>query len=131
MEGIGLRPHSHWKWSLWLQIRYEHNPVPCRPVSMRWNTHLHTTKTKIPPPSLKTHKKPSSTWAAWENPFRPAKYSTFASPERKSLAYSEGRTDDLPFRLGNFQEFYRKEGELTDWATLTRLLRKGVFEKTI
>jgi hypothetical protein len=86
---------------------------------------LHTKRT---PPSLK---KPSSAWAAWENPFRPVKYSTFASPERKSLAYSEGRTDDLSFRLGNFQEFYRKEGELTDWATLTCLLRKGVFGETI
>jgi hypothetical protein len=51
--------------------------------------------------------------------------------QRKSLAYSEGRTDDLSFRLGNFQEFYRKEGGSTDWATLTRLLGKGVFGEII
>jgi hypothetical protein len=35
------------------------------------------------------------------------------------------------FGLDNFLEFYRREGELTDWATLTRLLRKGVVGMTI
>jgi hypothetical protein len=78
------------------------------------------------PHHSKPHKKPSSTWAAWENPFCPAKYSTFASPERKSLAYSEGRTDDLSFRLGNTYTFAEERGGWRDYMVLVSEGRRSV-----
>jgi hypothetical protein len=53
-------------------------------------------------------------------------------PQRESLLpILRVEPTTFHFGLDNFQEFYRKEGELTDWATLTRLLRKEVFGENI
>jgi hypothetical protein len=51
--------------------------------------------------------------------------------QRESIsANPEGRTGDLDRKLS--KEFYRKEGgDLTDWATLTRLLKESRLEMII
>jgi hypothetical protein len=78
-------------------------------------------------PTTQTSKKPSSSWAARENPLHLAEYSTFASTESKVFAYYEDRTDDL--LQETLWSFIAKR--VTDWATLTRLLRKRASERNI
>jgi hypothetical protein len=54
---------------------------------------------------------PSSSWAAWENPLPPAKYSTFTD-QSESPASPEGRTSDLQQELS--RSFIAKDGGLTN-----------------
>jgi hypothetical protein len=90
---------------------------------------LHTKKT---PPSLKTAQKTKQHLGCLGKPLPSCKVFYLCKPREKSLLpILKVEPTTFHFGLENFQEFYRKEGELTDWATLTRLLRKGVVGETI